>query len=60
MTEKTYEQVIQMVRGEAEAPVTLGIKDGGGVRKLSITRVESETLYKNQKGKMESHGNPAR
>jgi hypothetical protein len=29
MTEKTYEQVIRMVRGEAAAPVTLGIKDGG-------------------------------
>ncbi|THJ21169.1 MAG: hypothetical protein CAF45_012945 [Nitrospira sp. CG24E] len=60
MTEKTYEQVIQTLRGVAEAPVTLGIKDGGGVRKLSITRVGGEPLYKNQKSKTGSHGNPAR
>jgi C-terminal processing protease CtpA/Prc len=60
VTGKTYEQVIQMVRGEAGAAVKLGIKGEGGIRELSITRVESETLYKDQKGKMEPHGNPAR
>jgi len=60
VTGKTYEQVIQMVRGEAGAAVKIGIKGEGGVRELSITRVEGETLYKDQKGKMEPHGNPAR
>ena len=60
VTGKTYEQVIQMVRGEAGAAVKLGIKGEGGIRELSITRVESETLYKDQKGKMGPHGNPAR
>lgn len=60
VTGKTYEQAIQMVRGEAGAAVKLGIKGEGGIRELSITRVESQTLYKDQKGKMEPHGNPAR
>ena len=60
VTGKTYEQVIQMVRGEAGAAVKLGIKGEGGIRELFITRVESETLYKDQKGKMGPHGNPAR
>lgn len=60
VTGKTYEQVIQMVRGEAGAAVKLGIKGEGGVRELSITRVEGQTLYKDQKGKMGPHGNPAR
>jgi C-terminal processing protease CtpA/Prc len=60
VTGKTYEQVIQMVRGEAGAAVKLGIKGEGGIRELSITRVEGETLYKDQKGKMGPHGNPAR
>ncbi len=60
VTGKTYEQVIQMVRGEAGAAVKLGIKGESGVLELSITRVEGQTLYKHQKGKMEPHGNPAR
>jgi C-terminal processing protease CtpA/Prc len=60
VTGKTYEQVIQMVRGEAGAAVKLGIKGEGGTRELSIIRIASETLYKDQKGKMGPHGSPAR
>ena len=60
VTGKTYEQVIQMVRGEAGTAVKLGTKGEGGIRELSITRVASETLYKDQKGQMGSHGSPAR
>ncbi len=57
---KTYEQVIQMVRGEAGTTVKLGIKSEEDTRELSITRVASETLYKDQKGTMRPHGSPAR
>ena len=60
VTGKTYEQVIQMVRGEAGAAVKLGIKGEGGTRELSIIRIASETLYKDQTGKMAPHGSPAR
>ncbi len=60
VTGKTYEQVIQMVRGDAGAAVKLGIKGEGGTRELSIIRIASETLYKDQKGKMGPHGSPAR
>ncbi len=60
VTGKTYEQVIQMVRGEAGAAVKLGIKGEGGTRELSIIRIASETLYKDQPGMMAPHGNPAR
>ncbi len=60
VTGKTYEQVIQMVRGEAGAAVKLGIKGEGGTHELSIIRIASETLYKDQKGKMGPHGSPAR
>lgn len=57
VTGKTYEQVIQMVRGEAGAAVKLGIRSEGGTRELSITRVAGETLYKGQMG---PHGRPSR
>ena len=60
VTGKTYEQVIQMVRGEAGTAVKLGTKGEGGIRELSITRVASETLYKDPKRQMGSHGTPAR
>ena len=60
VTGKTYEQVIQMVRGEAGVAVKLGIKGEGGAHELSITRIASETLYKDPKGKMGPHGSPAR
>ena len=60
VTGKTYEQVIQMVRGEAGTAVKLGTKGEGGTRELSIIRIASETLYKDQKGKMRPHGSPAR
>jgi C-terminal processing protease CtpA/Prc len=57
VTGKTYEQVIQMVRGEAGTAVKLGVKGDGGVREIAITRIAGETLYKGQMG---SHGKPAR
>lgn len=60
VTGKTYEQVIQMVRGEAGTAVKLGTKGEGGTRELSIIRIASETLYKDQKSKMGPHGSPAR
>ena len=57
VTGKTYEQVIQMVRGEAGTAVKLGVKGDSGVREIAITRVAGETLYKGQMG---PHGKPAR
>ena len=52
VTGKTYEQVIQMVRGEAGTAVKLGVKGEGGLREIAITRVASEKLYP---GEMGSH-----
>ncbi len=60
VTGQTYEQVVMMVRGEAGTSVKLGVKSEGGIRELSIPRVASETLYKEQKGKMKPHGGSAR
>jgi C-terminal processing protease CtpA/Prc len=57
VTGKTYEQVIQMVRGDAGTTVKLGVKGGGGLREIAITRIAGETLYKGQMG---PHGKPAR
>jgi C-terminal processing protease CtpA/Prc len=57
VTGKTYEQVIQMVRGEAGREVKLGVKGEGGLREVVITRIAGEKLYK---GEMGSHGKPAR
>ncbi|RPH79327.1 MAG: PDZ domain-containing protein [Nitrospiraceae bacterium] len=54
---KTYEQVIQMVRGEAGTAVKLGVKGDGGLREIAITRIAGEKLYK---GEMGSHGRQAR
>jgi C-terminal processing protease CtpA/Prc len=54
---KTYEQVIQMVRGEAGTAVKLGVKKDGGVREIPITRIAGEKLYKGERG---SHGGAAR
>jgi S1-C subfamily serine protease len=54
---KTYEQVIQMVRGEAGTVVKLGMKGDGGVREIAITRIAGEKLYKSEMG---SHGGSAR
>lgn len=54
---KTYEQVIQMIRGEAGTAVKLGLKGDGGGRDIVITRVAVDKLYK---GEMGSHGGPAR
>ena len=57
VTGKTYEQVIQTVRGEAGTAVKLGVKGEGGAREIAITRIASEKLYKSEMG---SHGGPAR
>ena len=57
VTGKTYEQVIQMVRGEAGTAVKLGVKGDGGLREIAITRIAAEKLYR---GEMGSHGGPAR
>jgi C-terminal processing protease CtpA/Prc len=57
VTGKTYEQVIQMVRGEAGTAVKLGVKGDGGVHEIAITRIASEKLYK---GEMGPHGRQAR
>jgi len=57
VTGKTYEQVIQMVRGEAGTTVKLSVKGDGGLREIAITRIAGEKLYK---GEMGSHGKPAR
>ena len=57
VTGKSYEQVIQMVRGEAGTAVKLGVKGDGGLREIAIMRIASEKLYK---GEMGSHGGPAR
>ena len=57
VTGKTYEQVIQMVRGEAGTEVKLGVKGDSGVREIAITRIAGETLYKGQMG---PHGMPGR
>ena len=57
VTGKTYEQVIQMVRGEAGTAVKLGVTGEGGLREIAITRVAGEKLYK---GEMGPHGRPAR
>jgi len=57
VTGKTYEQVIQMVRGEAGTAVKLGVKGEGGQREIAITRIAGEKLYK---GEMGPHGRQAR
>jgi C-terminal processing protease CtpA/Prc len=43
---KTYDEVIQMVRGQAGSEVKLGVRSGEEVREISITRVASEMLHK--------------
>ena len=57
VTGKTYEQVIQMVRGDAGTAVKLGVKGDGGLREIAITRIASEKLYKSGMG---SHSGPTR
>ena len=57
LTGKTYEQVIQLVRGEAGTAVKLGVKRDGGVHEIAITHIAGEELYKSEMG---SHGGPAR
>ena len=54
---KTYEQALQMVRGEVGTAVKLGVKGDGAVREIAIMRITIEKLYR---GEMGSHGVPAR
>ena len=54
---KTYEQVIQLVRGDAGTAVKLGVKGDGGLREMAITRIASEKLYTSGMG---SHSGPSR
>ena len=57
VTGKTYEQVIQLVRGDAGTAVKLGVKGDGGLREIAITRVAREKLYTSGMG---SHPGPVR
>jgi C-terminal processing protease CtpA/Prc len=57
VTGKTYAQVVQMVRGEAGTEVKLGVKGGGELHEIAITRVPGDKLYT---GDMGPHGRPAR
>ena len=50
VTGKTYEQVIQMVRGDAGTAVKLGVKGDGGLHEITITRIASEKLSKAEMG----------
>lgn len=50
---KSYEQAVNMIRGESGTIVKLGIKGDGGTRELSITRMAGDKL---PKGPMGSHG----
>jgi|SRR5688572_14909023 C-terminal processing protease CtpA/Prc len=43
---KTYEEVVQMMRGEAGTEVKLGVRRGEEVREIAIIRVAAEKLYK--------------
>lgn len=51
---KSYEQVVGMIRGEAETTVKVGAKGENGLRELSITRVSVDKL----KQPAESHERP--
>ena len=50
---KSYEQAVNMIRGESGTIVKLGIKGDGGTRELSITRMAGDKLSKGPAG---SHG----
>ena len=39
-----------MVRGETGTAVTLGVKGEGGRRELTITRIASDSLYRDEVG----------
>jgi C-terminal processing protease CtpA/Prc len=54
---KTYEQVVQMVRGEVGTEVKLGVKGGGELREITIMRVPGDKLYT---GEMAPHGRSSR
>ncbi|BFU94964.1 MAG: exported protein of unknown function [Nitrospira sp.] len=54
---KTYDQVVNMIRGEAGTAVKLSVKGEGAAREVSVTRIDSDHLSKGPKG---SHADPAR
>jgi len=56
VTGKSYEQVVEMIRGEAGTVVKVGVKDEKGLYELSVERVASDKL---PRGPEESHRNPA-
>lgn len=48
---KSYEQVVNMIRGEAETTVKLGVKrENEGLREVSVTRVAGDKLMKGPPG----------
>lgn len=49
---KNYEQVVNMIRGEAGTVVKMEVKDEKGIRELSVERVAGDKL----KHPAESHG----
>jgi C-terminal processing protease CtpA/Prc len=53
VSEKIYEQVIKMIRGESGTIVKLGIKGDDGTRELSIIRMAGDKRPKSPTG---SHG----
>lgn len=56
VTGKSYEQVVQMIRGEAGTIVKVGVKDEKGLHELSVERVAGDKL----KRPTDPHGNPTR
>ena len=60
VTGKTYEQVVMMIRGDIGATVRVQVRGDGGVRDVAMTRVASDSLYKDERGGMGSHENPNR
>jgi C-terminal processing protease CtpA/Prc len=54
---KTYDQVVNMIRGDVGTVVKLNVKGEGAAREVSITRVDGDNLSKGPKG---SHGGAGR
>ena len=51
---KSYDQVVDMIRGEAGTAVKVGVRGENGIRELSIGRVDADKL----KRTVEPHGRP--
>ena len=50
VSEKTYEEMVKMVRGKAGANVKLAVKQEGVPQEISVTRVAGTTLTKGRTG----------